>query len=1124
MMQEQDQRQLDLEAQSMTRSASTTSPSSSLSSEHPLSYGQRALWFLQKLTPDSVAYSIARAARVVSDLDFDALRGAIQVVADHHPSLRTTFHEIDGQPIQRVHNSLPVEFSIEENISTVAQLDARLAEGVYAPYDLEHGPLLRMRVYRHTPRGDILLLALHHIAGDLWSLAMLLHDLGEAYSGIKHRITPQLSTQRMTYQDFVHAEMDMLAAPEGHEHWDYWRTQLAGELPQLDLKTDHPRQRHQTYRGTSQFRRLSASLAEQVRALAADLGVPLHIPLLTAFSVLLHRYTGQDDILIGYPKSNRKPRFGRTIGYFVNPIVIRAHLDGNPGFADLAQALSQIERADGDHDEYPLALLAQQLQPTRDLSRSPLFQAMFTWQKTIRVISREELARFALGVSGGRLHLAEGFVVDSIRMERQVSPFDITMLMSELGTELGTSLEYNSQLFDAATIARMLGHFQTLVQGAVYQPQRRVMDLPFLAAEERHQVVVAWNDTATDDGPTPDLVEAIEARTQDTPAHMAVICDARRLTYVDLNEEANRLAHHLRRIGVRAGTPVGVHIERSADAVVALLAVLKCGAVYVPLDPGYPAERLTFMVQDAAVTTLLTREGALDGLPTGNCHVVCLDSDRSAIDSEPSTDPPRETGAHLACVIYTSGSTGWPKGVAISYPTLARHSRDIARHYQIGPSDGVLQFASLSFDQSIEQILPTLCSGATVIMRGPDLWSPEEFNHKVQTLGITIANLPTAYWHQLVAEWHARPESAPKDTLKLVIPGGDRIRPEIARLWFDSPMRTVRLLNAYGPTETTVTATTHEMHDDHQDMVNVPIGRPLPNRKVYILDEQQQPTPIGVPGEIYIGGAGLAEGYLNQPELTAACFIPDRHSGQPGARLYRTGDLGRFLPDGTIDFIGRVDNQVKIRGFRVEPGEIETIMGDCPSVQQAIVLVGEDKAGKYLQAFVIAREGHSPTPGELREHARQRLPDYMVPTTFTLVDAFPLTPSAKIDRRALASMAQPRAMADQAYIAPSTHVEAEVAAIWTGILEAEHLSVHDDFFALGGHSLLAIQLCSRLSDRFQVQVPLRLVFEAPTIAEMSEAIIDLQLMMAEDDELDAALAELDDPMDPAYPDILGPQI
>ena len=1102
-MPEQDQRQPDWG----TRSATDVYIQDASPKECPLSYGQRALWFLQKLTPDSVAYSIARAARVVSHLDFEVLRDATQSVADHHTSLRTTFHEIDGQPVQRVHDSLPVEFSIENGISTLAQLDERLAEGVYAPYDLEHGPLLRIRVYRGTPRGDVVLLALHHIVGDLWSLAMLLRDLGEAYSAIKRHSTPRLSPQRTMYQDFVEAETAMLATPEGRGHWDYWRAQLAGELPQLDLQTDHPRQRHQTYRGTSQFRRLPASLAQQIRALAADLNVPLHIPLLTAFSVLLHRYTGQDDILIGYPKSNRKPRFGRTIGYFVNPVVLRTCLEGNPRFADLAQEVNETERAAGDHDEYPLALLAQQLQPTRDVSRSPLFQAMFTWQKTIRVISREELARFALGIAGGRLHLGEDFVVESIHMERQVSPFDITMLMSELGDELGTSLEYNTQLCDAATMSRMLGHFQTLVQGAVYQPHQRVMDLPFLMPEERYQVVVVWNDTSTGDGSAPDMIDAIEARAKDTPAHIAVICDAQHLTYRDLNERANRLAHYLRGVGVQAGTSVGVHLERSADAVVALLAVYKCGAVYVPLDPGYPAERLAFMVQDAAVTTLLTREAMLNKLPTEECQAVCLERDRSAIDAEPSTNPPHETGAHLACVIYTSGSTGWPKGVAISYPTLAQHCRDIARHYRIEPDDGVLQFASLSFDQSIEQILPTLCCGATVIMRGPDLWSPEEFNDKVKTHQITIANLPTAYWHQLVAEWHAHPETAPQDTLKLVIPGGDRVRPEIARLWFDSPMRTVRLLNAYGPTETTVTATTHDMREDHHDTTNVPIGRPLPNRKVYILDEQQQPTPIGVPGEIYIGGAGLAEGYLNQPELTKACFVPDRFSTQPGARLYRTGDLGRFLPDGTIDFLGRMDNQVKIRGFRVEPGEIETILGKFPGVKQAVVLVGEDKAGKYLQAFIIAGDGHAPAPGDLREYARQRLPDYMVPTTFTLVDAFPLTPSAKIDRRVLASMAQPREMVEQAYVAPRTVVEEELASIWAGVLGAEHLGVHDDFFALGGHSLLAIQLCSRLSNSFQVQVPLRMVFEAPTIADMAEAVIDLQLMTADQDEIDAALAE-----------------
>ncbi len=1079
---------------------------------YPLSYGQRALWFLQKLVPDYAAYNIARAARIRHPLDMRAFRNAFQRIVDRHEILRATFRNTPDGPIQEIHEHMRVGFQ-EEDASgwSEAQLYDRLGEEIYKPFDLEHGPLLRVNVFTRSAQEHVVLMSVHHIASDLWSVAIMLHELGAFYSAELSGAEPSLNPPRAQYPEFVRAQMDMLASPEGEQHWEYWKRRLTGELPELNLLTDRPRPATQTFRGTLQFRMLSAELTRKLREISSTQGVSLHAMLLAAFQVLLHRYTGQDDILVGYPKANRSPRMATAVGYFVNPIIIRADLSNDPPFSHLLRDVHRLEQEAAEHDAYPLALLVERLQPTRDVSRPSLFQAMFAWQKTARLVNRAEMTAFALGAEGGRLALGDDLQLESITMEQQVSPFDLTLLMAESGEQLAASLEYNSHLFFADTIRRMLGHFETLLESIAADPDQRLSKLALLTPAERRQILVDWNDTALDPGPLSTLAASIEAQAARAPQATAVICEENSFTYRELNERANQLAHYLQKIGVEPETAVATYLERSEDAVTALLGILKSGGVYVPLDPAYPQDRLTYMLKDAQASVLITHR-ALAIPALSDIRVVRLDADWDTISKESAENPAsRPSAEHPACVIYTSGSTGNPKGVVLSYGALSRHCWDTIAHYGLSAQDRVLQFASLGFDQSIEQILPTLIAGATVVMRGPNVWSPTEFNEKVKDLHITVANLPTDYWHQLTQNWHKSPESAPYDQLRLVFPGGDRVRPEIVRLWQQSPMRAVRLLNAYGPTETTVTATTFEIYPDFDASSNsIPIGRPLGNRRIYILDKYGNPTPIGVPGELHIGGAGLARGYLHQPELTAQKFVADPFSGHVGARLYKTGDLARYRPDGSIEFLGRMDQQVKIRGFRIELGEIETALGAHPEIRQVVVqAIEDDNKNKSLVAYIVPHKGVSIARAELQGFLRDKLPEYMIPSSFMFLAEMPLTASGKIDRRSLPRPNKVEREMVSPYVPPRTPFEKQLADVWEQLLGIERVGIYDNFFELGGHSLLAVQLCARLYDIFHVEVPVRSLFEAPTIAGLSDEIMLRQALLASPQELEELLQEVD---------------
>ena len=740
---------------------------------------------------------------------------------------------------------------------------------------------------------------------------------------------------------------------------------------------------------------------------------------------------------------------------------------------------------------------------------------MFAWQKTTRIVGSQGLTSFALNEPGKGVQLGD-LPLQPLALEQRVVPFDLTLLIAEAEQELVAAIEYNTGLFDAATVERMLGHLRVLLQAIVARPGRRLSALPLLTQAERHQLLVEWNDTRTDRASAPCIHRLFEDQVERTPDALALILDEQGITYSQLNKRANQLAHRLRALGVGPEVIVGLLVERSLEAIVGLLAILKAGGAYLPLDPANPRRRLAFMLEDTRASVrspkrapvLLTQERLVADLPAQNLQLIRLDADWETIARQSDQNPPsRATPDNLAYVIYTSGSTGRPKGVLISHGSIANHCRDIQQHFGLNANDRVLQFPSFSFDQSLEQILTTLITGATLILRGPEVWPPAEFSRVISNFGLTVINIPPAYWHQWVQGCQVD-KAIP--ALRLVIIGGDVMPSSSLHLWRQTPMRDARLLNAYGPTETTITALTFAVPSQF-DRNTIPIGHPPANRTIYILDNQANPVPIGVPGELHIGGAGLARGYFRHPELTAEKFIPDPFSTEPGARLYKTGDLARYLPDGSVDFLGRVDHQVKVRGFRIELGEIEALLGKHPALKQVVVLARQDTPGDArLVAYLVPAQQPAPPPGELRLFIKEKLPEYMVPSAFVSLEALPLTTSGKVDRRALPAPGQTRPELAGAYVAPRTPVEEELAHIWASVLGIERVGVHDNFFDLGGHSLLATQIVARMRQAFEIELPLRHLFETPTVAGLSTAIAQSVAGQEEEKELALLLEELEE--------------
>ncbi len=1043
----------------------------------PLSFAQQRLWFLNQLEPGSAAYNLPRAIYLTGLLNTAALEQSFNEIVRRHEILRTTFETVDGQPIQMIAPistlALPIVNLRELSESEREQKAQQLAtEEAQRPFSLNKGPLLRVALLQLSQVEHIVLLTLHHIVSDAWSTGVLVQEMAalyEAFVSGKPSPLPELSIQ---YADFARWQRRWLQGKELKSQLAYWRQQLDGDLPVLQIPTERPRLAAQTSQGARQSLVLPKGLTEALKSLSQKEGTTLFITLLAAFKALLYRYTGQEDILIGSPIANRnRAEIEGLIGFFVNTLVLRSDLSGNPSFRELLGRVREVCLGAYAHQDLPFKVLVEKLQPERNLSRTPFFQVMFALQNTFVPTLK-----------------LPGLTLSSLKVETKTAQLDLSLDIVETEHGLSTSVEYSTDLFKAATITCMLEHFQILLAGIVTNPNQRLSDLPLLTHAEQQKLLVEWNNTQAEDPKHQCIHELFEAQVARSPDAIAVISEDKQLTYRELNVRANQLAHHLWSLGVGPEVRVGISIERSLEMIIGLLAILKAGGTYVPLDPAYPQERLAFMLNDAQVSVLLTQRQLVKTLPQHGASVVCLDTNWLVNRPENLDNPvSRVTDENLAYVIYTSGSTGKPKGVMIQHRSLANYIKTVSDEFNIQPGDRVLQFASLNFDVAAEEIFSCLVRGATLVLRSDSMViSASEFLHRCWDFQLTVLDLPTAFWHQLTAELMMKGLALP-EPVRLVVIGGERALPERFAVW-QKHVSEIQLVNAYGPTEATIGATICKLPrltGVSTKLPEVPIGRAIQHVQTYVLDPHLQPTPIGVPGELYIGGIGLARGYLNRPELTAEKFVPHPFSPSLGARLYRTGDLVRYLPSGEIEFCGRIDQQIKLRGFRIELGEIETVLNQHLNVREAVVVPWEDELGdKRLAAYISPYPEQTLSVSELRRFLQEKLPEYMIPSAF-IIRQIPLTPSGKIDRRALPLPETSCPELEAAYVAPQTELEQAIATIWQKILNVERVGIHDSFFELGGHSLLLVQVHSQLHERFKTDLSMLDLFRYPTISALA---------------------------------------
>ncbi|NTX63938.1 non-ribosomal peptide synthase/polyketide synthase [Myxococcus sp. CA051A] len=1021
----------------------------------PLSFAQQRLWFLDRLEPGSVAYNVPTALRLDGPLDVGALERAFAEVVRRHESLRTSFPDEGGVPVQVIQPPTAFQLQRVELPEDEATVLRWVGEEVARPFDLKRGPLLRVTLVRLSAESHVLVVVLHHIVSDGWSTAVLVREvvaLYEAYAAGKPSPLGELPVQ---YADYAAWQRGWLQGDALEKQLSWWRQEMAGAAQALELPTDRPRSSNGSARAAAVPIRIRRESTEALRALCQQEGLTPFMGMLAIWQLLLARYSGQDDVCVGSPIAGRRfAELEGLIGFFVNTLVLRARIDSRATFRELLAQVRKNTLAAYEHQDIPFEKLVEELQPERNLSRSPLFQVMFELHalgESRRSHAGLELSPLALNPGNAKFELIldMGFVEDG---------------------SLEGRLEYNTDLFDASTAERMMRHLEVLISAVLARPDAPLATCSLLPGEEREQLLSRWSGTQAAFPHQACLHELVIPASRDLDS-AAIESSSGALTYRELERRANQLAWHLRSLGVGPEVRVALCMERSPELIVSMLGVLKAGGAYVPLDPMQPPVRLAFMLQDCGATVLLTQQPFAARLPAFSGATVCVDTAELSRQRE---DAPVSgvMAENLAYVIYTSGSTGQPKGVLVTHRAVCNLVHWEKQAYALGPSSQVLQFANPSFDLSVEEIFSTLTAGGTLHVLTTEQAMPGPALHELlRRSSISVLSLTPAVLAATAAE--------ELPALRTVISGGEACSAELVSRW--APGRT--FLNTYGPTEATVVATLRECAP--QEGQPPPIGRPLTNVRVYVLDERLEPVPVGLPGELFIGGVQLARGYLGRPELTAESFIPHPFSTEPGARLYRTGDVVRWRADGQLAFVGRADDQVKLRGLRIELGEVESALHQNPEVREAVALVREDVPGdKRLVAYVVPRQGAGPEPLALRGFLQERIPKYMVPSAFVVMAALPLTANGKVDRRALPVPDTTRAVQDR-YEAPRNDTEQQLAALWSEVLGVEKVGIHDDFFELGGHSLLATQVVARVRARTGVDVPLRALFEAPTVEQLA---------------------------------------
>jgi amino acid adenylation domain-containing protein len=1056
----------------------------------PLSFGQQRLWFLHQMDPESTVYNIHDSVWL-EKVDVPLLEQALTELVRRHETLRTTFGVVDGDPVQIIAPPAPVALRVvdlrsHDAASRQAEAQRLKAENARAPFDLSRGPLFRFVLLRLSDDTFELLVTQHHIVTDGWSIALLYSEMARIYEALKAGRPHGLPELRIQYADYAYWQRRWLMGDVLAPQLAYWKKQLGG-LAVLEIPTDHPRPATQTLKGALQILALPRHLSDALVTLSRDEGVTLYMVLLAAFKIVLAKYSGQTDIVTGTSNGNRtRTELEQIIGFFVNTQVLRVDLSGDPTLSEVLQRVSAVALDAYANQDVPFEKLVEELQPKRDLSRSPLFDVMFILQNTkLETLNRSATHNAAKALAarehgGGTSGFATRLMTEGagarVLIETGISKFDLTLYLMETNEGIRGSLEYNTDLFEHETMTRMLDHYETVLQALVENPRQRLSELSILTRVERERFE-SWQGRAQPQGheTLPELVAAQVARTPDA---VAVVGGAGSLTYADLDRRSNQIAHRLRALGVAPGERVGVSVERSAAMVAALLGVIKAGGAYVPLDPAFPRDRLAYMLEDAGARVIVADTASAAELPAHGAAVVALDVRAEWTGVSDAPVPATARPEDVAYVIYTSGSTGKPKGVAIPHRAIVNFLRSMAEEPGLTSSDVLVAVTTLSFDiAGLELFLPLIVGARIEVVSRDEAADGAALQARLSSSGGTVLQATPATWRLLLeAGWQGHPglrmfcggETLPRDLADKLLAGG-------GALW-----------NLYGPTETTVWSTAEQVPPGSAPIT---IGRPIANTQAYVLDSAGQRVPVGVLGELYLGGAGLAQGYLGKPGLTAERFVPDSVGSTPGGRLYRTGDVARWLPDGRLECLGRVDHQVKVRGFRIELGEIEAALVAHPAIRSAVVTVHPDAAGeKRLVAYVIPDVDPPPVVSDLRHALKARLPDYMIPSVFQVLQAFPQTPNGKIDRKALPAPDGVRPHLESNYVVPRNAVEQTIAAVWQEVLGVQSVGVFDNFFDLGGHSLLLVKAHGRLHGQFERELSIIDMFRYPTVDALAKHV------------------------------------
>ena len=1040
--------------------------------EFRLSQGQRALWFLHRLAPNSPAYNLIYSSRISPYVDIPVMKEAFEDLFRRHPMLDVTFSLRDGEPVQSLRTGGTIDFH-EHDATTLGEdeLKELLVKHANRPFDLRHGPVIRLELFRTADDAHVVILSMHHVISDAWSVALLMNDLTESYFSLRAGGRPKYEPLEFHYYDYVHWQERLLESPEGGRMLRYWEQQLAGAPPTLDLPTDRPRAPVQSFNGDTFGFKMEKGLTKKVLAFSSERNVTLFTTLLSAFQVLLHRYCNQDDIVVGSPFAGRnRKEFHKLIGYFINPVALRSRTDDDPSFADYLERVGQTVIGAMENQEYPLARLVDQLKVRRDPSRSPIFQVSFSMER-IPGVDEQGIAVFLIGQGGHNFQVGD-ITVESIDLNLRMAQFEITLVVEEAGGNIYGCWQYNSDLFDSDTITRLNDLYKQVLLEAVDHPERKISEFSLLSAREEKTLLEDWNDTTAEFPRDLCLHQLLARQVERTPDAVAVTSSGQSLTYAELDRRANGLANLLQSEGIGPDAPVGLLADRSVDMLVAVLGILKSGGCYVPLDPAFPAYRIEQMLEDSRPTVVLTQGHLVERLPKGDWKIHLLE-DAPTADKAPETSG--LSSESLAYLIYTSGSTGRPKGVEIPHRAVVNFLCSMRDKPGLGQDDKLLAVTTLSFDISVLELFLPLLTGAHVIVAArEETGDGRRLAALIEEFGITAMQATPATWRMLLdCGWPGRQELR-------VFCGGESLPLELAR---ELLALTGEVWNLYGPTETTVWSSIQKLSPDHD---NITIGRPIANTTLYLLDDRGGLVPPGFVGNLHIGGAGLARGYHNSPEQTREKFTEVTLPNGKTERLYATGDLARYLPDGRLICLGRGDNQVKLHGYRIELGEIEAQIASHPEVKQAVVIKRSDlPGGPGLAAYITVEEKREGLVAQLRSYLGERLPDYMRPAAWTVLEEFPLTPNNKIDRLQLPAPALDRSELGSAFQAPQTPSEIILADIIGMAFKDEKVGIMDNFFDLGGDSLMAVQVLSEISEAFNRELPVEAFLQNPTVESLA---------------------------------------